>query len=410
MTVAVTFKFLNPTKIKQQMLVKMVDEFTLLYNITAKRLNSFKNYKKKTGRMGLGNLKKEVENIHGLYSQIAQEAIEHARANYQSTITNRKEYEDKIQYKIYRLEKKKSTSKKIKKIINIQKKIDKWERRLNTKPSLPELNAKIIRIHNKAWKFDKEKNVIVIVTKGLWDKTKKKYAKLVLPIKSGSWVEEIIKNHKKFGVGQINLKNNTFTTTIDIPIKEQKKYEPEIFIGIDRGINNIAVLVALDKEGKFIISKFFNGNEIRHIRNNYNKYRKEVSEVGRLDLLKKSKGEESRWMEYINHYVSRKIINEIINNKLKNPIIKLEKLNNFAPRLRWNYYQLQQMIEYKAKMEGILVDYVTPAYTSQMCPKCGHVDKENRKGIVFMCVKCKYQNNADFVGAWNIAKRIKEKS
>ncbi len=400
--IAITFSLLPPTQWKKKMLETMAEEFILLYNITAKRLKSFVNYKKTSARAALSNLRKGLD-ITNLHSQIAQEAIEYARSNYQSVMTNRKKYEDKLNSKIQRLQKQRDSSKKPSKIKNIQKKIDKWERRLKEEPSLPELNSKIIRIHNQAWKFDNKHNTIVIVTKGLWDNDKKEYVKLVLPIKSGEWVKDIINNHKKFGAGQINLKDNTFTTTIDVPIKEQLKYKPETFVGIDRGVNNIAVFVALNKDNEFIKSKFFNGDEVRHIRSEYNGYRKEVSKVGRLDLIKKSKYQESNWMEYVNHNISRKIIDEIVDNKFKNTIILLEKLNNFAPHLKWNYYQLQQMIEYKARMSGILVDYVNPAYTSQSCPKCKYVDKKNRDGIKFKCVQCGYQNNADFVGAWNIA-------
>ncbi|WP_435806338.1 zinc ribbon domain-containing protein [Shewanella psychromarinicola] len=39
-------------------------------------------------------------------------------------------------------------------------------------------------------------------------------------------------------------------------------------------------------------------------------------------------------------------------------------------------------------------------HTSQTCPSCDHVDKENRKSQAhFECVACGYQNNADVVGA-----------
>ncbi|PWI46473.1 hypothetical protein CEE45_16605, partial [Candidatus Heimdallarchaeota archaeon B3_Heim] len=41
--------------------------------------------------------------------------------------------------------------------------------------------------------------------------------------------------------------------------------------------------------------------------------------------------------------------------------------------------QLVQMLEYKAKLVGMTVVRVNEAYTSQMCSKCGYIDKKNRK-------------------------------
>ena len=63
------------------------------------------------------------------------------------------------------------------------------------------------------------------------------------------------------------------------------------------------------------------------------------------------------------------------------------------------------MIEYKAEREGIKVRYVDPAYTSQTCSKCGHVDKENRPTQAkFKCVNCGLELNADHNASINIAR------
>ena len=61
--------------------------------------------------------------------------------------------------------------------------------------------------------------------------------------------------------------------------------------------------------------------------------------------------------------------------------------------------ELRRNLEYKC---GRLIE-VNPAYTSQRCHKCGHVDKENRKTQArFQCVSCGFASNADTNAAMNI--------
>lgn len=45
-----------------------------------------------------------------------------------------------------------------------------------------------------------------------------------------------------------------------------------------------------------------------------------------------------------------------------------------------------------------------PAYTSQTCPKCGHVEKSNRNkhSHLFLCKCCGYRSNDDRVAAMNL--------
>ena len=49
---------------------------------------------------------------------------------------------------------------------------------------------------------------------------------------------------------------------------------------------------------------------------------------------------------------------------------------------------------------------VSPHYTSQPCPCCGHASKDNRQTQAkFLCVDCGYENHADVVGAINVLER-----
>ena len=68
----------------------------------------------------------------------------------------------------------------------------------------------------------------------------------------------------------------------------------------------------------------------------------------------------------------------------------------------WAFYQFRQYIEYKAQSPIVIA--VSPKWTSQMCPKCGHIEKANRnkKHHIFCCKNCSYTSNDDRIGAMNL--------
>ena len=68
--------------------------------------------------------------------------------------------------------------------------------------------------------------------------------------------------------------------------------------------------------------------------------------------------------------------------------------------------EFRRQLEYKMAWAGGLFIAVPAHHTSQTCPCCGHVAKENRlTQAKFVCVDCGHAENADVVGAINVLER-----
>ena len=79
-------------------------------------------------------------------------------------------------------------------------------------------------------------------------------------------------------------------------------------------------------------------------------------------------------------------------------------LNRSITQQSWGLFF--NMLEYKLEERGGKLIRIDPKYTSQTCPVCGHVSKNNRKSqSKFVCESCGYSENADVVGAKNILAR-----
>jgi IS605 OrfB family transposase len=70
--------------------------------------------------------------------------------------------------------------------------------------------------------------------------------------------------------------------------------------------------------------------------------------------------------------------------------------------LRQGWGEIGRQLEYKESWGGGMVHYQSEAYTSQQCPSCRGVSRDNRKRQErFACVRCGFGANADEVAAHN---------
>lgn len=199
-------------------------------------------------------------------------------------------------------------------------------------------------------------------------------------------------------------KNGEWYVSISL-VYETHIDDPGGIIGVDFGIVKLAVLSN---------NVFFDGRQKRWRKERWAERRKALQQAGRLSRVKKEAGHERRWMQYINHCISKRIV-EIA--KAEGKAIALENLLGIRERVKgskkfnrmmsgWNFRQLASFIKYKATLARVPVIYVDPKETSKTCPRCGNVSRYNRKTQGwFKCIKCGYQSDADRVGALNIAAR-----
>jgi len=204
-------------------------------------------------------------------------------------------------------------------------------------------------------------------------------------------------------VNQIEIDNKYYY--VSVTIEEQKQIKSNEWIGIDRNTNGHCAVAACTKTNKVIML----GKKAKYVHTKYSKIRRKLQRLKKYKKLKQIKRRESNIVKDLNHKISKKVVQYAKEN---NCSIKLENLKNIRKTTKqaksfkytlnsWSYYQLQQFIEYKAKLNGIPVIYIEPAYTSQTCHKCGQIGKRNDKK--FKCPFCGYTAHADVNASWNIA-------
>ena len=206
-------------------------------------------------------------------------------------------------------------------------------------------------------------------------------------------------------VHQIEVDNEYAYVSVSMPEKE--KVEPVHYIGVDLNTTGHIAVASSPSTGK--VWKL--GKRAEHIHKKYKNIRRKLQKQGRYGMIKRINNRESRIIRDINHKISKKITDIAASLGMG---IKLERLkgirnNKYARSSKysmnsWSFYQLQKYIEYKAKLQGVLVAYIEPAYTSQMCSRCGHIG--DRDGKNFKCPYCGHVENADVNASFNIALRL----
>ena len=208
----------------------------------------------------------------------------------------------------------------------------------------------------------------------------------------------------KHGTMRIVYKSSKIVAQVVYEVNEPEYTDDGSAMGVDLGIKCPAVSYTSDGSVKF----YGNGRKYKYMRRHYKYLRRKLGKAKKPDAIKRINNKEQRIMKDIDHKISREIVETAAVHDVK--VIKLERLANIRSTTRtsrknnpglhtWSFYRLAQFIEYKAKLAGIKVEYVNPAYTSQRCPVCGSV--YHAKDRNYTC-SCGFRIDRDLLGAINI--------
>lgn len=221
----------------------------------------------------------------------------------------------------------------------------------------------------------------------------------------------------RFGTAKLVLKHKKYFLYIPVSydVPDVNLSDISCVVGVDRGINFI--VATYDSKGK---SGFVSGREVKQRRGHYKQVRRELQMRRTPSSRKRLKAigdRENRWIQNVNHQVSKALVNAYpehtlfvledltgINNNVKETVKTKDQRNMFVS---WAFYDLEQKLEYKALQHGQMVIHVDPAYTSQTCPRCGHTEAGNRnkRKHLFCCKNCGYRSNDDRIGGMNLYRK-----
>lgn len=261
-----------------------------------------------------------------------------------------------------------------------------------------------------------------------------KIAVVDLPVRHSKKYHGILKDHKYDSNEFVKQKQYLIKISFDEVKKEVKitlvrdikknvsdNYEGKQIFGVD--VNT--------KHNIFALSNYKTQEIDNNLVNKIVKEKKKLKEIqyqrDKLKLPKEYSKRQKRIQDKINkqvEYLQNYACHQLLST-YENSVLVMENLEYNLKKCKFNNKQYEEELNYNdlfsllriysmkntvIRMSGnynVNVVLVNPDFTSQMCPKCEHISKNNRKSQeTFCCEKCGHENNADINAAINIKDRF----
>jgi len=350
------FKLMKPNKRKKELLDSTISRFKECVNEWLKSIEELGEYPTR-GNVHAFAYKRVREKFQDLHSNVIQEAMNRAIETYRA-----------------------------------------WLR--CPKGEKPVFKADIVSFKAVDVKIDRHFiNIPLLNNKRVW-----------LPMHVPSKLKKFLK--LKHGRVQISCIDGYYYAYISFEVLEPEPYEPQGWLGVDIGINHI--IVVSDAKGK--INMFYDNAiawkmSIEFRIAGMQRAKEKRYKKGAWRVLRRTSRKVGNKMSYINHCIAKELVMIAKERRYGIAIENLKGLKRkkvgkrHRKRLhKWAYRDLIAKIEYKARLNGVPIKFVSPRNTSRTCSKCGYV-KSGVRGRWFVCPKCGFQLDRDLNAARNIAKR-----
>jgi IS605 OrfB family transposase len=196
----------------------------------------------------------------------------------------------------------------------------------------------------------------------------------------------------------------------------------ENVVGVDQNSNGIGVTV-MNRRSGMILKQLYLGRDIslRQVRYENRRavlqeYRDEKGRRGKAGLkLRQLSGRQRNYVRTNTWLLAKQLTDLATQHKATIAIERLYKLRRRKGQLsrksrrktnRIPYGFFRHALTHKSAQLGILMVEVSARYTSQTCPRCGHISRQNRRNWrYFRCVRCRFEANADRVASVNICRK-----
>ncbi|MFH7029953.1 MAG: RNA-guided endonuclease InsQ/TnpB family protein [Heteroscytonema crispum UTEX LB 1556] len=233
-----------------------------------------------------------------------------------------------------------------------------------------------------------------------------------IKIDAGNYQRGKLKGRKPTSAQLCKHRDGQYYIHIQIKDEVRDPQPTKKVIGVDFGRRDIAVTSNGD---------LWSGEKLTKTRDKYSRVRASLQKKASTrtrssrrrcrQVLARLSGRERRFQAWVNHNISKAIIQQAKSEKAFVAIEDLtgirertnQKPRNKTERRRsnsWAFYQLRMFLEYKGLKDGVEVIAVPPAYTSQTCNRCLHIGLRDKK---FKCGNCGLSCDADLNGAKMIA-------